>query len=119
MIETTQGLRIGVAIVAGTVLLVSAAAHVARADDGKAVFEKNCVPCHGASGKGDGPAGKALKPPPGDFATTLKGVSDADITKLVTEGGKPLGKSHAAFGKKLSDDQIKTVVQYVKGLAAK
>lgn len=31
---------------------------------GAAVFKTNCAMCHGAEGKGDGIAGKALKPPP-------------------------------------------------------
>lgn len=31
---------------------------------GAALFKTNCVMCHGAGGKGDGIAGKALKPPP-------------------------------------------------------
>lgn len=112
-----RSLRMGMSIVAGAMILAGASQMV-RADDGKAVFDKNCALCHGAGGKGDGPAGKALKPPPGDFATTLKGVSDADITTLISEG-KAMGKSHTAYGKKLSEDQIKAVVQYAKGLAAK
>lgn len=37
--------------------------------EGKAVYEGKgaCVNCHGKSGKGDGPAGAVLKPPPRDF----------------------------------------------------
>jgi len=56
-----------------------------------------------------------LKPPPGDFATTLKGMADADIMKLIKEGGQA-PKKHAAFGKKLSDEEISAVVQHIKGL---
>jgi len=111
--------KTGATLIAGAVLLLGAAAPTAWAEDGQAVFQKNCVGCHGAAGKGDGPAAKALKPPPGDFATTLKSVSDADITKLIKEGGKPVGKNHPAFGTKLSDEQITALVQYVKELAAK
>src|SRR5262249_9155192 len=28
------------------------------------LFAQSCAPCHGAKGGGDGPSGKALKPPP-------------------------------------------------------
>ena len=112
-------------LVAKGALLVGAGALVAglvvssaRADDGKALFEKNCQACHGTSGKGDGPAGKMLKPPPGDLATVLKGKSDADIAKVIKEGGKAVGKSASmpAYGSRMSDAQIQDVVQYIKSL---
>ena len=93
-------------------------ASVAVAQDAKAAYDKNCVACHGAAGKGDGAAAKMLKPPPQDFATALKGKSDADVAKVIKEGGKAVGKSPSmpAYGSKLSDDQIKGVVDYIKGL---
>lgn len=37
---------------------------------GKEVFAANCASCHGAEGAGDGDAGKALDPPPRNFAAT-------------------------------------------------
>jgi mono/diheme cytochrome c family protein len=105
-------------MVAAGCALTGFVASVAVAQDAKATFEKNCVMCHGASGKGDGMMGKNLKPPPQDFATALKGQSDADIAKVIKEGGKAVGKSAAmpAYGSKLSDDQIKGIVDYIKGL---
>ena len=98
-------------------LLVSFTGSVAFAD-AQADFDKNCKSCHGASGKGDGPAAKVLKPPPQDFGTALKGKSDADITKVIKEGGKAVGKaaSMPAYGSKLSDEQIQAIVKYVKEL---
>jgi len=109
--------KMGAMVTAGVVLLLGAGVPMAHAEDGKAVFQKNCVACHGPTGKGDGPAAKALKPPPGDFATTLKATGDADIAKLIKEGGKAGGKNHPAFGAKLNDEQITALVQYVKELA--
>jgi cytochrome c oxidase cbb3-type subunit III len=105
------------AAVAGS-LITAVTITAARADDGKANYDKNCVACHGAAGKGDGAAAKMLKPPPQDFATALKGKGDADIAKVIKEGGKAVGKSASMppYGTKLSDDQIKGVVDYIKGL---
>ncbi len=114
--RTKRTLKAGVTVIAGAALLLATAASVARAEDGKAIYSKKCVACHGASGKGDGPAAKALKPPPGDFATTVKEMSEADIAKFIKEGGMA-GKKHQAFGKKLSDEQINAVAGYVKSMA--
>jgi mono/diheme cytochrome c family protein len=99
-------------------VLTSAVASIAVAQDAAALYAKNCVSCHGAAGKGDGPAAKVLKPAPQDFATALKGKSDADIAKVIKEGGKAAGKSASMppYASKLSDDQIKQVADYIKGL---
>ena len=111
----------GAVLMAASFLLGSLAVSTARADDTADVYTKKCATCHGVGGKGDGPASKVLKPPPGDFTATLKGMSDDDIARMIKEGGKALGKSASmpAYGGKLSDEQIKSLVQHVKALCAK
>jgi mono/diheme cytochrome c family protein len=47
--------------------------------EGAALYAENCVQCHGASGKGDGPWARVMTPPP------------ADLTRLDTEDGFPRG----------------------------
>jgi len=118
MLRTRIG-RIGVAAIAGGALVIGLTASAASAQDAQAIYAKNCTMCHGVAGKGDGPAGKALKPPPGDFKTSLAGKSDADLTALIKDGSKVEGKKHAAFGGKVADDQIAGLVKYIKELAAK
>ena len=71
-----------------------AAAPAAGADadveKGKQLYAANaCNSCHGASGKGDGPAGAALKPPPRNFADLAgykQGSSVEAIAKTLETG---------------------------------
>jgi mono/diheme cytochrome c family protein len=111
----------GTVVVVGGLWLINSAAPAAHAQDAKQLYEKSCNNCHGPSGKGDGPAAKMLKPPPADLGTVLKGKADTDIAKIIKEGGKGVGKSPLmpAFGAKLSDDQINSLVQLVKGFSSK
>jgi mono/diheme cytochrome c family protein len=89
-------------------------------DAGKQAYDEKCVACHGANGKGDGPAGAALTPPPQDFAKSLKGKSDDWIAKVTKEGGPAVGlpATMPPFSD-LSDDQVKGLVAYMKQLAGK
>lgn len=101
--------------------LVGATAIAAQAQEASQLYEKSCTNCHGPSGKGDGKAGKMLKPPPADLGVVLKGQADADVAKIIKEGGKAVGKSAMmpAFGSKLNDDQVNGLVQLVKGFVGK
>ena len=108
----------GVAALAAVCWLTIGNASAVRAQDAKQTYDKTCASCHGPGGKGDGAVGKMLKPPPADFGTALKGTSDADVAKIIKEGGKAVGKAATmpAYGSKLSDEQIQGLVQYIKGL---
>jgi mono/diheme cytochrome c family protein len=87
----------------------------ARAQSADATYSQNCAACHGDKGHGDGAAGKYLKPPPPDFATSLKGKTDDWIAKAIKGGGAAVGESPTmpAYAS-LSDDQIKALVAYIK-----
>jgi mono/diheme cytochrome c family protein len=67
------------------------------AQDGATLYKK-CAMCHGAAGEGKmGPA-----------------IKGKDVTGVLTNGGKK--SPHAAKYAGLTDDQIKTVAEYVKNL---
>ncbi len=64
-------------------------------EEAKKLFETTCTPCHGTSGKGDGPAAAALTPKPrayGDKAWQSS-VTDEQLKKVIKEGGPSVGKS--------------------------
>ena len=80
-----------------------------------------CAECHGANGHGSWRATLFLIRP-GDLANpaTLQGKSDQYVFDLVKHGGASIGKpGMPAFGFHLSDEQIRELVGYVRGLPAR
>jgi copper transport protein len=84
---------------------------------GKVVFTTNCVPCHGVSGKGDGPIGITLNPRPADLTIhAVPGVhSDGQLFEWITNGFP--GSVMPAFKKVLSDDDRWNLVNYMRTFA--
>jgi cytochrome c553 len=102
------------------ILAFSVTATLAQSD-GAAVYKKACVKCHGAEGKGDGPAAKALKSVAmGDLSSKAKMAqySDQTLYKMISEGGQAVGKSKIMLPQKgrLSDAEIKAVISHIKTL---
>jgi len=82
---------------------------------GKAVYEKFCVTCHGAQGKGDGPAGLMMTPRPADFTSPkIKGKPDGELLKSIQDGRPPT--TMPAFKGQLSVQQISDVLTYIRSL---
>ncbi len=103
-------------VVTVAALLVPSHAH---AQDAATLYAQRCAACHGAGGKGDGPAGQYLHPKPTDFATSLKGKGDDWTTKAIKGGGAAVGLAPVMPAyPDLSDDQIKGLVDYVKHLGS-
>jgi mono/diheme cytochrome c family protein len=78
----------------------------------KALYAKQCQPCHGVQGKGDGPAGKRMNPKPLDFTDRAKmeKMTDEDMFKVVSKGKGPM----PAFERKLSETDRRELVRYVR-----
>jgi mono/diheme cytochrome c family protein len=83
--------------------------------------EAGCDSCHGKTGRGDGPSGKALNPKPADYCTSTKHPTDADKIKMITDGGASMGHSTAmpAWGGVLDKKAILDLVAYIHTLCNK
>lgn len=101
------------AIVIFTLVSVSMVLAAGDPGVGKTVYEKNCMACHGKEGKGDGPAGKVLKPAPSSFHDPEKmKKTDDELTASIKNGVK--GTTMAPFAGKLDDKQIADVLAYIR-----
>ena len=108
------------------VSLVPGAALAGDAAAGKTIFDTNCSSCHGPLGKGDGPVGAALQPPPrdfsvGDFKYDTDGDgetgTEADLENIITKGAAAYGGSPLmAPWPMLSADDVANVIAYVRTL---
>lgn len=81
------------------------------------IFDTRCVPCHGSTGSGDGPASASLNPKPRMFKdkSWQGSVTNEHIEKIIQYGGAAVGKSAAMPAN--PDLQAKPLV--VKALVAR
>jgi cytochrome c6 len=83
-------------------------------DDGASQFKAKCSVCHGADGSGNTAVGKGMKIRDLHSADVQK-QTDAELTAIITDGkgGMP------AYKGKLTGDQIKQLIAFIRGLAKK
>ena len=86
-----------------------------RADDRSETFTTYCVVCHGDDGTGNTEEGKKKGARNLTNAKWQASVDDARLIKSITKGHDKM----PAFGKKLSEDEIKALVKEVRSLAVK
>jgi len=92
----------------------SSSAWSAETKAGKATYDKLCVSCHGADGKGNPAMAKVM----GEKQLNIVGKDtqakkDAELLKVITEGA---GKMPAS-GKSLNPQEQKDVLSYARSLA--
>jgi len=97
--------------------LFAASAASLLAADAKALWDANCAQCHGKSGAADTKMGKTLNAKDLTDSKVQAAFTDAKATQSITEGVKENGKTTMkAFGGKLSAEEIKSLVAYVRTL---
>jgi mono/diheme cytochrome c family protein len=114
------------AALAAVLFLLPSSLLAADAAAGKPTFEANCASCHGTTGKGDGPVGMALQPPPRDFS---KGEfkfdadgngtpgEDADLEAVINQGAAAFGGSPLmAPWPTLSEADVANVIAHIRSL---
>lgn len=97
-----------------TILVFAGAMASAWAEPTASVFKAKCAACHGPAGDASTPAGKALKVPSFTSEAVLK-ETDANMLAIAKNGK---GKM-PAWHDKLSDDQLKDLIAYIRAMQKK
>jgi len=85
-----------------------------RAQDAAGLFKTKCAACHGADGSGNTAVGKSMKLRDLGSADVQK-QTDAELTAMIVSGKGAM----PAYKDKLTSDQIKQVVGFIRELAKK
>ena len=83
---------------------------------GARLFARNCTPCHGADGRGDGPLARGLPIPPADLtAEHLWAHTDGEMFWYLTHGIESLRGEPAmpGFGRTLSSESRWLLIDYL------
>src|ERR1700730_17894493 len=92
-------------------LVVFFASLTSLAQTGADTYKAKCQMCHGVTGLGDTPAGKAMKARPFNSPDVLK-ESDAELITVIKKGKNKM----PAFAGKLTDTQIDDVLAFIHTL---
>jgi len=87
-------------------------------EKGRKLYDQNCARCHGATGLGDGEAGKTLNPRPANIAAASKMpmATDSYLYWTIAEGGTPIGTAMPPFLETLKEEDIWKVITYLRAL---
>ncbi len=84
-------------------------------DMGFATYTASCTTCHGDTGRGDGPTGLALNPPPADLAVHVPLHTDDELYSFIADGIE--GTTMVAQLGNLTSDEIWHLVNYIRTIS--
>jgi cytochrome c oxidase cbb3-type subunit 3 len=84
--------------------------------DGQAVYEKQCLRCHGEKLSGDGPEGRYLIVRPADFQSPASRAK-TDWELLITIANGALFTPMHGYRGTLTDQQMLDVLSYIRTMA--
>lgn len=89
---------------------------LALAQDGAAVYKAKCMPCHGPEGKGSAMAPAIVG------NQYVKAATDQELTDVIVKGREGAAKKYKQYAigmpaQKLTDEETKAVIAYMKELA--
>jgi mono/diheme cytochrome c family protein len=98
----------------------TAAVTPAVLEKGRALYKANCAPCHGESGRGDGPGAGVMKPPPRDHTDRayMSTLTDEELAKVIQMGGGLKGKPLMPGNPQIRGDALAALVAYTRSLSA-
>jgi len=89
----------------------------ASVDRGKVLYKQYCSQCHGATGKGDGPAASGLEPKPAIHANIPFEKLPAEyLYNVINHGGRAVGKSPSMpyWNLTIGQQGVADVIAYLK-----
>lgn len=81
------------------------------------VWKEKCTACHARNGSGQTSMGKRMGAQDFTLPAWQKSRTDAQIRKVIAEGS-PTNRSMRAYGKSLSEDEMKALVTFIRTLDA-
>jgi mono/diheme cytochrome c family protein len=103
--------KLNLSVIAACCLAASIVTPAFAQNAGADTYKAKCLMCHGADGLGATPAGKAMKAASFKDPAIVK-APDATLIATVKNGKNKM----PPYAGKLTDDQIKSVVAYIRTL---
>ncbi|MBI5443505.1 MAG: cytochrome c [Deltaproteobacteria bacterium] len=79
---------------------------------GQAIYEEQCLSCHGSAGRGDGPDAKGLRHPPAPVARILRRQTDGALFWKISRGGGQM----PSYEESLTEEERWQVIRYMRKL---